>query len=245
MASVLILGSGPNVTEARDWPRDFDLILAINNAWAVRPDWDELIHAYDFAPERMPPVVGAGQRIVTEAEFVPAQNALGGFVYAGGTMAFTAAYYALDAHRPRVLAFFGCDMVYPSCGRTHFYGTGSPDPLRADPTLQSLEAKSARLMVLAARAGCAAVNLSTTPSRLVLQRTQRADWRDATPLPFDMALTEMALTREKTLDYHVASGRYWEEIDRFDPAELRALDAMWLAAAGIDASTLPSAGSGA
>ncbi len=64
-------------------------------------------------------------------------------------------------------------MHYPATGPTHFYGQGTPDPLRRDITLRSLEAKSARLMVLAARQGCAMVNLSTGPSRLVFPRANR------------------------------------------------------------------------
>ena len=82
---------------------------------------------------------------------MPIQNDLGGFVYAGGTMAFTAGYWALGALRPDVMAFFGCDMVYPTEG-SHFYGNGNADPLRDDITLRNLEAKSARLSIIAARA---------------------------------------------------------------------------------------------
>jgi hypothetical protein len=33
------------------------------------------------------------------------------------------------------------------------------------------------------------------------------------------------------LGYLVPSGRYWEEADRFDPAALDRLDALWLRAA--------------
>ena len=87
---VLMLGSAPMAAEAAAWRREpFDLVLAINNAWRIRPDWDVAIHPFDFPVERQA-VAGPGQRIVTEAEFVPAQNAYGGFVYAGATMAFTA-----------------------------------------------------------------------------------------------------------------------------------------------------------
>ena len=57
------------------------------------------------------------------------------------------------------MAFFGCDMVYAATGKTHFYGTGTADPLRPDVTLQSLEGKAARLQLLAAEQGCACVNL--------------------------------------------------------------------------------------
>ena len=104
----------------------------------------------DAAVERQA-LAGPGQRIVTEAEFVPAQNAYGGFVYAGATMAFTAAYWALHVLRPSVIAVYGCDMQYPAAGPTHFYGMGTPDPLRADITLRSLEAKSALVIELLVR----------------------------------------------------------------------------------------------
>jgi hypothetical protein len=233
MTIILMLGSAPMAAAAAGWPRaPFDRIVAINNAHAVRPDWDDMIHPWDFAPERRP-VPGPGQRLITQEDFVPAQNGFGGFVYGGGTMAFTATYWALAALRPRVLAAFGCDMHYPATGATHFYGTGTPDPLRADITLRSLEAKSARAMVLAAMQGCACVNLSAGPSRLVWPRATQDALTGLRPLPFDQSLAKAALAREVSLGYHVPSGRYWEEAHRFDPAEIDALDALWLAAAEV------------
>ena len=232
MTTVLILGSGPNATMAQGWPRaPFDHILTINNAWQVRPDWDALIHPHDFPPARRP-VTAPGQAIVTQDDFVPAQNAYGGFVYAGGTMAFTASYWALHANKPRVIAVMGCDMHYPAGARTHFYGTGTADPLRADITLQSLEAKSARLMVLAAMQGCTMVNLSIAgPTRLVFPRVAIAALGRVSLPAFDAGLVDQALKREAALGYIVPSGRYWEVADQFDPAALRDLDALWLRAA--------------
>lgn len=226
---VLILGSGPNVLAARDWPRaPFDRIVAINNAHGVRPDWDDAIFPHDFPSERHP-VPAPGQRLVTEAAFVPAQNALGGFVYAGGTMAFTAAYWALHHYRPRIIAMMGCDMHYPA-GQTHFYGAGTADPLRADITLQSLEAKSARLMVLAGQQGCAMVNLSDGPSRLLFPRVGLAELPACRPLAPSPEASRAAMAREAELGYLCPSGRYWETPERFDAAELARLDALWLAA---------------
>lgn len=231
MTVVLMLGSAPMAAEAAQWPRaPFDRIVAINNAHRVRPDWDDMIHPWDF-PEDRRPAPGPGQRLITQDDFVPAQNAHGGFVYAGGTMAFTAAYWALQALRPRVLAAFGCDMHYADDGPTHFYGTGTPDPLRADITLRSLEAKSARAMILAALQGCATVNLSTGPSRLIWPRADRSTLATCRPLPFNTAAAQAALARETALGYHVPSGRYWQEADSFEVAEIDALDALWLAAA--------------
>lgn len=228
---ILMLGSAPMAADAAGWGREpFDRILAINNAWRVRPDWDLAIYPHDFPVERHP-VPGPDQAVVTEAAFVPAQNQYGGFVYAGATMAFTAAYWALAALRPSVIAVFGCDMHYPAAGPTHFYGAGTPDPLRADITLRSLEAKAARLMVLAAMQGCAMVNLSTGPSRLVFPRVTRAAAGRARPLPFCAATAEAALAAEAALDYRVPSGRYWEEAGRFGPVALDRVDALWRRAA--------------
>ena len=239
MRTVIIMGSGPGVLAAQGWSKGSAHLVAINNAWQVRPDWDALIHPDDFPVERRPSALTPGQQIVTAADYVPLQNALGGFVYAGGTMAFTAAYWALRALHPKVIAMVGCDMVYPATGPTHFYGTGTADPLRADVTLRSLEAKSARFMVLAARAECAVVNLSDAPaSRLVYPRSPRDRLDTQRPLSFDARLTEAALHREAELGYVVPSGKYWKEADRFDPAEIDRVDALWLRAAGFR-SALP------
>ena len=227
---VLMLGSAPMAAEASTWARaPFDLVLAINNAWRIRPDWDVAIHPYDFPVERQA-IADEDRRIVTEAEFVPAQNEFGGFVYAGATMAFTAAYWALHALRPSVIAVYGCDMHYPAAGPTHFYGAGTPDPLRQDITLRSLEAKAARLMVLAARQDCAMVNLSQGPSRLVFPRASRAAVAGARPGVWSEVVADEALQREAELGYVVPSGRYWEQAGRFDPTALDAVDALWRAA---------------
>ncbi|NNK79220.1 MAG: hypothetical protein HKP40_10955 [Litoreibacter sp.] len=234
MKSVLILGSGPNVIQARDWDLSvFDHILVINNAWAVRPDWDEMIHPEDFPEERRPATLTTNQKITTADEYVPAQNQYGGFIYAGGTMAFTAAYWALASLKPSALAFLGCDMVYPTAGNTHFYGTGTADPLRPDITLQSIEAKSARLMIFAAIQDCAVVNLSSDKSRLVYPRSRVNELAHMVPAPdyYDNDIAGLARQRETELGYMVPSGRYWEHEDEFDAAALRGIDALWLKAA--------------
>jgi len=106
---------------------------------------------------------------------------------------------------------------------------GTPDPLREDITLRSLEAKSVRLMVLAAARGCAVVNLSQGPSRLLCPRVPFADMSGARPLAFDPAKVAAAQAREATLAYFAASGRYWEDLSAYDLAEIDALDALWLA----------------
>ncbi|WP_439140083.1 hypothetical protein [Roseicyclus sp.] len=237
---VLILGSGPAAVAVRGWDRSvFHQIVAINNAWRLRPDWDVSIHPEDFPPEHRPPTLARGQSRIVADDYVPIQNAYGGFVYAGGTMAFTAGYWALGALRPRVMAFFGCDMVYAATGRTHFYGTGTADPLRADITLQSLEAKAARLQLLAAEQGCACVNLSMQDSRLVFPRAGLDELVGQNPLMPDAAAVATAKAREAELNYVVPSGRYWQEAARFDAAALADLDGLWLAAHQATLRTAP------
>lgn len=228
---VLVLGSGPNAASARAWPKDwFDRIVVINNAWRVRPDWDDLVFPEDFPPDRHPSRIAPGQRLIEADSFVPAQNRYGGFVFAGGTMAFTAAYWALDALRPRIMAFMGCDMVYAPKGNTHFYGKGAADPLRPDVTLRDLGAKSARLGVMAADQGCQCVNLSTDPSELVFPRAEAdGSLRSLRAARCDRDAIKALKARETALGYETPTGRYRESGISYDGSALAELDRDWAA----------------
>jgi hypothetical protein len=239
---VLVIGSGVDALRTKSWGKaPFRDIVAINNAWQIRSDWNFLIHPEDFPKSKMPPKVIAGsQKIITATDYVPIQNHFGGFVYAGATMAFTAGYWALGALKPDVLAFIGCDMVYPSNGATHFYGNGTADPLRADITLQSLEAKSVRLLNTALAENCLCVNLSSVPnSRLKfpkmgihqvssLNLQDHSDLLSAASYEFDRQLVLTARRKEADLSYLVPSGKYWAEQQKFDSRALSELDDMWL-----------------
>ena len=231
-ARVLIIGSGPNAVQVRNWAlSSFDHIVAINNAWQVTDGWHDLIYPYDFPASRLPTSLEAGQRLIDETAFVPAQNHYGGFVYAGGTMAFTAAYWALHEYSPAQMYFIGCDMHYPDTGPTHFYGTGQPDPLRADISLTSLEGSSARFLCLAGQQGCAVFNLSDGPSRLIFPRRQIEHLYEPVYLAErDEAIVQDCLKTEKELGYFVENGRYWQVADQFDPAQLKQLNERWLMA---------------
>jgi hypothetical protein len=236
MSVILILGSAPNATSSRNWPKAlFSNILTINNAWLVRPDWDAAIYAWDFPPENRPHPCKE-QELIEEETFVPIQNEYGGFVYSGGTMAFTAGYFALGHYKPKVLAFLGCDMVYDNSKNTHFYGNGSPDPLRDDITLRDLEAKSMRLQILAAQQGCSVVNLSKEPSRLTFPRVELNSVHESSLAKFDEEAVGFALMQEKSVGYYVPSGRYWKEKDRFDIKKIDAIDALWRQAWNSSAS---------
>ena len=236
--TVLILGSGPNAVEAREIDKSWiSALVTINNAWAVRDDWDYLVYPDDFPPDRLPAACHEAQTLIDETDFVPAQNQYGGFVYAGGTMAYTTAYWALHYFQPRQILFLGCDMHYPSKGPTHFYGTGTPDPLRNDITLTSLEASSARFFCLAYQQGCVSYNLSRSASRLLFPRAEF----DSSGILHTQPHTEpdrdkllQALRYEDELGYMVENGRYWESDIPFDRDALIALDRQWLAASPFD-----------
>ncbi len=239
---VLIFGSAPEVTQIRQWDLShFSSCIAINNAWQVRPDWDYLIFPEDFPDERRPQIaIDANQRFITADEFVGHQNSFGGFVYGGGTMAFTAGYWALGALKPDIIAYIGCDMVYSvEAGKTsHFYGQGTPDPLRDDMTLQSLEAKSNRLMAHASQQRCAVLNLSDLPeSRLTFPRLAFSDVTEMIEIEkflckqqelLDSTKVSMALEAEQHLGYFVPSGKYWETAKKFDPVKLKMIDDIWI-----------------
>ena len=230
---VLILGSAPAVIAARDVPKSaFSAIVVINNAWRVRDDWDYHVAPDDFPKDRMPESLLDGQQFIGSDAFVPANNAYGGIIYAGATMAFTAGYWVLSALHPSKMVFCGCDMVYPAHGRGHFYGKGSADPLRDDITLRNLEAKSARLMIYAARQGCVCLRAPAPESRLVFPQADPlgADQTSkALTLP-DMPTVLKAEQAEADLGYIVESGRYWEENRIYSTEALDAIDELWLSA---------------
>ena len=228
---VIILGSGPTASQAAEWDaRLWNQLVVINNAWRIRADWNACVFPEDFPDENRPLDIAPNQLLIQAEQFVPQQNQFGGVVYAGGTMIFTTAYWALGALKPDVMAFFGCDLVYPESGPTHFYGTGTPDPLRKDVTLQSLEAKAARLQLIAARHGCSCVNLSAERSRLVFPRATLQNLSDVECIESNQEVIDYVLMRERTLGYHVPSGRYWECSGQFDANALAQIDALWLEA---------------
>ena len=223
---VLIIGSGPNAVKAAKLETAFDAIVAINNAWRVRLDWSHLIYPYDFPKERWPQEINYSQTVITEKEFVPIQNQYGGFIYAGATMAFTAAYWVLGALKPSHISFIGCDMHYPKNSKTHFYGNGTADPLREDISLMSLKAKSNRFLYISQKQNCVVGNISDGPSKLTFPRvTSKNPWPKTPSLKKD--LVSEALEREKELNYFDVTGRYWQNLDKYDPKKIKKIDDVW------------------
>ncbi|TIN19209.1 MAG: hypothetical protein E5Y31_24685 [Mesorhizobium sp.] len=241
---LLLLGSAPDAVRCEPWPKQaFSRIVAINNAWRVRPDWDFLVHAGDFPSDRLPHDATLRQaRIFSATQYVPAQNAFGGFVYAGATMALTAAYWTIHSQKPDVLAFLGCDMIYDRPDKTHFYGIGRPDPLRDDPTLRNLEAKSARLLFQALKRQCLCINLSDLPRsrlifpRLTLEELQGLSQADVARMQaeilagIELDTADKAEKVEQDLGYFYEDGMYWNHLDEIDETRLEDIDRLWMSA---------------
>ena len=225
---ILIIGSAPDAIEARSLQGElFQSIVAINNAWNIRNDWDFCIFPDDF-PDNRRPIGNKAQKLIRSQQYVPLQNKYGGFVYSGGTMAFTAGYWALGHFKPKAIAYIGCDMIYDG-EDTHFYGKGTPDPLRKDPTLKNLKAKSARLEALAASQGCAIFNLSKRPtSNLVFRRYSLEKIVEGChPRSVNTNLLDRVLQQEKQLNYFIEDGKYWKHLDRIDQEKIDGLDKTW------------------
>src|SRR6056300_301494 len=213
MKSVLIVGSAPDALRIQSVDcSQITNTIAINNAWRLRKDWDYIIFPEDF-PKPNQPQGFDSNKLISAKQYVPKQNSFGGFIYAGGTMAFTAGYWALGALKPDVIAYLGCDMIYPEQQekQSHFYGTGAPDPLRKDITLQSLEAKSARLFAFAKSHHCKVLNVSEqNQSRLLFPKisidqflapSNLSSSLDKVDLELNDKAMQQALEKEEALSY--------------------------------------------
>ena len=120
------------------------------------------------------------------------------------------------------------DRVYPKTGSTHFYGTGTADPLRKDISLRSLKAKSARVYAIALRQGCQIANLSKAESELVAPRRNSVSSNAPEPFQLNENKFNQAKQKEATLGYFIEDGRYWEKSDSFNTDEIDLLDALWI-----------------
>ena len=227
---VLIIGSAPDATKARELDLTFfDTVIVINNAWKIIPNWNELIFPYDFPDHKKPKSIGKQQRFVTEKEFVPAQESLGGFVYAGATMTFTAGYWALVEHKPSLMCFLGCNMVYPSNTQTHFYGSGRKDPLRDDISLTSLKACSRRLLAIAKMRNCDLISLSSGLTNLDIPQLDFNQLDNFhTSIVVDCQRVADAFLLEESFGYFFRGKKYWEFLDQIDKSHLIELDRAWV-----------------
>lgn len=231
MKKVLIIGSAPDALEARKWDtKKFSEIVVINNAWKILDDWSFCIFPSDFPKEKRPKTKKT-QRLISAEDYVKVQNEFGGFIYAGGTMAFTAGYWALGKLKPDIMFFLGCDMIYEG-NNTHFYGKGKPDPLRKDISLRSLIAKSARLEAICHINNCDVFNLSKkNKSNLIFEKRKIEDVKNIEKVGnrnLKMKKVDNILKFEKKLNYYIEDGKYWKQEEKFNVSDIDKLDKLWM-----------------
>jgi hypothetical protein len=71
------------------------------------------------------------------------------------------------------------------------------------------------------------VNLSREPSQLLFERAAPGGLRAIGSRAVQPVVIDDLLAREDALGYMVPTGRYWEQIARFDAGALARLDAAW------------------
>lgn len=234
----IIVGSSPSATEISDMPLEDCFKIAINNAWRIRKDFDVLVHPSDFAKDRMPDIDFSG-KLVSNEDYMLAVNEAGGMIFAGATMTFATGYWVLENVAARLVGYFASDMVYPTSGEaSHFYGNGSPDPLRKDVSLGSLEARGARLFAWGLYRNKLVVNFSgLSSSRLCFPRvplTQRAKVPFGSCKVFSdfwpefMRKAEQAWLLEKQIRFNALRTDYAKASENRSDVELiRKLDRLW------------------
>ena len=166
--SILLVGSSPEASRAADFLCEDDIVITINHAHKAVPRVTYSVYAGDFPAESKHPQ--SAELGITTPQYLSSAQRFGGLIYCGASMFYLASYWIIQQFPFSFVKVIGCDMVY-SHGETHFYGRGAADPLRKNISLQSLEAKSLRVLYFALKHGVFMCNLSTLPeSRLQLPR---------------------------------------------------------------------------
>ena len=90
----------------------------------------------------------------------------------------------------------------------------------------SLKAKSNRFLHISQKENCLVGNLSDGPSKLTFPRiTSKYSWSKTPGLNDE--LISKALQREKDLSYFDVTGRYWQNLDKYNVQEIKKLDDIW------------------
>jgi hypothetical protein len=125
---VIVVGSGPSGWAIKDWDLSEHYVIAINHAWQLTPFWTHLIHPDDYYGP-FPESLNQIQQIVGSEKYLKDNLKFGNQEWRGNCMLYNALYYALHFH-PNTIGTIGADLYYPADGPTHFYGNGTPDPMR-------------------------------------------------------------------------------------------------------------------
>lgn len=157
--TVVIVGSSPQAPIVNRLIGPETIIIALNNSWRALDRYDFLVYSDDFPDINKPGRDVLAIRGRSSPQYLPAMNSMGSLDLCGPTIAMAAGYWAIANFPFSQISFFACDMVYSGVN-THFYGRGEADPLRRDPTLQDLTAKSLRLFYYGFMNSCLFLNAS-------------------------------------------------------------------------------------
>lgn len=170
--TVAVLGSGPAAPEVEQHLSEETFLVTVNNSWRAAPWYDVLVYSDDLPDASKPSRIELNRRGRSSPQYWTAMQACGGILYCGATLAFAAGYWVLHNLPSSQVSYFASDMTYGS-GPTHFYGNGSPDPLRTDISLQDIVAKGLRLFYFGLRHNCLLLNASAaTETRLPFPRVR-------------------------------------------------------------------------
>ncbi|MFM2419982.1 MAG: hypothetical protein RL385_4705, partial [Pseudomonadota bacterium] len=237
--SVVVLGSGPAARDLDHLCGEENIVVALNNAWRAVCRFDHAFYAGDFPQASKPPAPEGIRKGRSSPQYLPAVQSYGGFLYAGACTAFAAGYWIARTMPFAQVSYFASDLVYKGAG-DHFYGQGTPDPMRRDISLQDHRAKSVRLFYFGLKNACLFLNASgASETRLGFPRvTSGASLRrnvlaqlsgmlaDELDKMGELADAAIALERSAQFDWQALD--YWHlEEDRSAWQHVAAVDAAW------------------
>lgn len=221
-------------------PLPIRTLIAINNAWRLRSDFKYSIYPSDFPESRRAPNKIAH---ISNDDYMKSIDEAGGIIFCGATMSFASGYWAVNTLNPGWLGFHGCDMVYKEGGGTHFYGTGTADPLREDISLRSLEAKACRMFLFGLSRGTICVNTSAVPNsrmtlpafpinqfpKTTLERLKLYHRSMKSNLRIDLLrFYEKQCAVEKSAPFDALKHDYWINKGEYDEIFVDNIDKSWL-----------------
>lgn len=195
---VLLIGSGKSALEIENADLSEHVVVVINNAWRLYPDFDYAIYASDMPEELRPVTKHEDQHLVTawtgpklyNRPMQPHEEY--GYercklelrekgIHIPQTILLVSGFWCLWYLKPKLLGFIGCDLDYTpdENGHTHFYGVGRdiqlrrvPDPFRIY-TQRNITLALIRMQNYAKSIGAELVNYSSHPNTLLPFKRQK------------------------------------------------------------------------
>lgn len=222
--TVVVVGSAPTAPSVARLLGKQTFVVGLNNSWRALPRYDAFVYADDLPPESKPGPEDVARKGRSAPQYYPAMEASGGILFCGASTGFAAGYWVAHTMPFSQVSYFAADMTY-SNRQSHFYGKGSPDPLRKDLSLQDLPAKSLRLYYFGLTRGSLFLNASAEPetrlafprvtSGLSVSKNVMGEVLDALFEETETAKKEAAeaLALEKDVPFDATVSDYWRYAD--------------------------------